>query len=111
MPADEIHLKRLKNNCSVTLDRYMDVARMTCEMVGALRKLPVPKDRQLAIHVQRRREDEARGDYQKASRELLNALEIRPDLADSEPAPQPLRGGKPRGARLITQRRDSQHKS
>jgi hypothetical protein len=104
MDGGELHLKRLQNNCSATLERFVEVARATCEMAGTLRKLPVSKDRRLAIYLQRKREDEALATYQKAARELLAALEIEPDPADSEPSPQPLQGAHKRGARLNTRR-------
>jgi hypothetical protein len=104
MPGAEIPLRRLQNNCSVTLDRLVETARATCEMIGTLRKLPVSKDRRLAIYLQRKREGEAMAAYQKAARELLGAIEIQPDLLpDSEPVPLSTANG--RGARLKNHRR------
>jgi len=105
MSSEQIHLKRLQNNCSVTLERYKEVAQATCEMFGTLRKLPVSKDRRLAIYLQKKREDEALAAYQKSARGLLAVLEIQPDVVDSETAPQPLQAALARGARLNTSRR------
>jgi hypothetical protein len=103
MPQEELHLKRLQNNCTVTLDRYMEAARETCEMVGTLRKLPVSKDRRLAVFLQRKREEEAMAAYQKSAKMLLAALEIAPDFQASEP--QPLPAGTSRSARVNNRRR------
>jgi len=105
MNGGELRLKRLQNNCSVTLERFVEVARATCEMAGTLRKLPVSKNRRLAIYLQRKREDEALASYQKAAHGLLAALGIQPDPADSEPAPQPLQGAHTRGARPNARRK------
>lgn len=104
MPGDELHLKRLQYNCSVTLERFIEVARETCAMAGMLRKLPVSTDRRLAIYLQKKREDEALAGYRKASQALLNALEIHPDLPDPAPAANPLPVAKSRGARLKMRR-------
>jgi hypothetical protein len=104
MLAEEIHLKRLQVNCSVTLERFVQIARGTCEILSTLRKLPMSKDRRLALYQQRRREDEALAGYQKAARALLAALEIQPDPAVAEPLP-PRPSGKSRAARVNTRRR------
>ena len=104
MLTADIHLKRLQNNCSVTLERYMDTARATCEMVGTLRKLPVSKDRRMADFHQIKREEEAMAEYRKAARTLLEALEIAPELVDSE-TPRLGVEGTSRGARVGARRR------
>ena len=85
MPVEESSLKRLQYNCSVMLDRYVAVARVTCEMVCTLQELPLSKDRQLVIYLQKRREDEALAAHDRAARELLTALGIQPDLPVSKP--------------------------
>ena len=92
MPAEEIplELKRLQNNCSVMLDRYVEVARVTCEMVCTQHELPVAEGRRLAIYLQRTREDEALAAHVQATRELLTALGIQPAPPVSQPAPQPV---------------------
>ena len=92
MPADEIslELKRLQNNCSDMLDRYVEVARVTCEMVCTQHELPVAEGRRLAIYLQRKREDEALAVHVQATRELLTALGIQPAPPISQPAPQPV---------------------
>jgi len=102
MNADEISLKRMQNNCSVTLERYVDIAKATCEMFNTLRKLPVSKDRRLAIHLQKKREDEALAAYQKAASGLVNAVQA--DLS-LEAAPRPAAAEKARGARHSYRRR------
>ena len=90
MPAQEIplELKRLQHNCSIMLDRYVEVARVTCEMVCTLQDLPVAKGRRLAIYLQKRREDEALAAHVQATRELLTALGIQPAPPISQPAPE-----------------------
>ena len=84
------------------LDRYIEVAKATCEMMGTLRKLPISKDRQLAIFLQRKREKEAWVDHERAARTLLNALEVHPDLASAEPEARPSSISRARGARPRT---------
>jgi hypothetical protein len=106
MPTEEISLKRLQHNCSVMLDRYVEVARATCEMVCSLQKLPVSRDRRLAIYLQRKREEEALAAHDKAALALLTALEIHPELLPlSAKVPQGISSSNSRGARLNTHRR------
>jgi hypothetical protein len=82
-------LKRLQMTCTVTLDRYMELAKGTCEMLGTLRALPVSKDRRLEIVLQKKRERKAQVSYEKASLELLSALQLQTDLSDATPIPAP----------------------
>jgi hypothetical protein len=72
-------------------------------MIGTPRKLPASKDRRLAIHLQKKRADEAMAACQEAARELVARLEIQPELADSEM--HPLAPGNAREAHINTRRR------
>jgi hypothetical protein len=87
------------------LDRYIEVAKATCEMMGTLRKLPISKDRQLAIYLQRKREEEALVDHEKAARTLLNALEVHPELPLAWPELVSPSVSRSPSARLNTKRR------
>jgi hypothetical protein len=87
------------------LDRYVEVARTTCETVCSLQKLPLSKDRQLVIYLQKRREDEALAAHDKAARALLAALGIQPDLPVSNPASKSIPPGNSGKARLNVYRR------
>ena len=95
MPADEIplKLKRLQSECSAMLNRYVEVARVTCEMVCTLEDLPVSKGRRLAIYLQKKREDEALAAHGQATRALLSALGIQPAALVPQPAPEPVPSG------------------
>lgn len=105
MPLEENLLKRSQHNCSVMLDRYVEVARVTCQMVCTQQKLPLSKDRQLVVYLQKRREDEALAAHDKAARALLTALGIQPDLPVSEPTSKSIPPGNSRRARLNIYRR------
>jgi hypothetical protein len=59
---------------------YVEVARVTCEMVCTLQDLPVVKGRRLTIYLQ----DEALAAHVQATRALLTALGVHPP---PEPVP------------------------
>ena|SRR5438270_3264283 len=109
MTVGEIPLKRMQKNCSLLLDRYIEIARATCEMVCTIRNLPVSKDHRLVIYLQRKKENEALAAYQKASRALMTALENEPDAANAADSPAPRPPGKARSPRLAGGRRTIRH--
>ena len=74
-PDPSIRLKRLHKHCQITLERYMALANETCTLSGKLQAMPVTRDKRIQIMLQRKRENEAHDEYQKARNSLLAMIE------------------------------------
>ena len=67
-------LRRLEHTCSMTLERFLDIAGKTCGKMGKFDSAPVPIEERAKLVLWRQRENMAQRAYLDARTKLMDYL-------------------------------------